>query len=519
MAVIPSRPHRLPAFALIATLLPLLGCGQDPSRSPGVLKLANTAEPASLDPHLAAGIPEVRILTALFEGLTRLSGDSAVPAQALRWETAPDRLHWTFHLRPARWSDGTPLTARDYVWSWNRAVLPATAAPYADLLEVVAGAKARRKNGTDTLAVRAPDDSTLEVELDHPTAFLPLLLAQPIAWPVPRQAIERFGAGWTAPEHFVGSGPWRLSWWHPYRSILAVRRVDRREPHIDSLLFLPVEDALTAWQMSRAGQVDWLFQIPLSRLAAAAARTGFVSTPQYATYFYRFNVSRKPFDDPRVRRALSLAVPRRELVRYVTAAGEEPAQGLLPALAGRTRPPLETDVAQARRLLAEAGYPGGKGLRPFEILYNSLDLHRRLAEAVARTWKDSLGLEVRPLNYEWKSYLEAVKRLDYDVARGAWVGDYLDPSTFLDIFRSTSGNNRTGWKDPDYDSLLSRAARAAPQARPGLLDSAHARLLQGCPIAPVYHYRNLEWRNPRLTGIVENALGLYDWTLVRWRRP
>jgi oligopeptide transport system substrate-binding protein len=518
--VIPSRPHFLRALPIVAVAtLGLLGCGRDPSRNPNVLKLANMAEPASLDPALAAGVPEIRILASLFEGLTRLSGDSAAPANARAWETSPDQLRWTFHLRPARWSDGKALTARDYVWSWNRATLPQTAAPYADLLDVVGGARSRRKTGTDTLAVRARDDSTMEVDLDHPVAFLPLLMAQPITWPVPRHVIDSFGSHWTDPKHFVGNGPWRLAWWHPYRSILAVRRSDRNEPRIDSLLFLPVEDAQTAWQMSRAGQVDWLFQIPLSRLKTAPSRLGFVSAPQYATYFYRFNATRKPFNDPRVRRALSLAIPRRELVRFVTAAGEEPAQGLLPPLGGRILPPLETDIPAARRLLAQAGFPAGKGFPAFEILYNSQDLHRRLAEVVARTWQDSLGITARPLNYEWKSYLEAVKRLDYSVARGAWVGDYLDPSTFLDIFTTTSGNNRTGWNDALYDSLLARAGRSAPILRMARLDSAHARLLQECPIAPVYHYRNLEWRNPRLAGIAENALGLYDWTLVHWRTP
>ncbi|MEN9353763.1 MAG: Periplasmic oligopeptide-binding protein precursor [Fibrobacterota bacterium] len=513
---------RIPGRVLGIGLLALLGaCTPDPSRSATVLKIANPAEPASLDPALVAGVPEVRVVSALFEGLTSLSGDSVVPCHARGWDISPDGLIWTFHLALHRWSDGTQVTASEYVWAWNRATVPALGAAYADLFDCMLGAKERRKDGITPLGARAPDDSTLVVTLAHPVPFLPLLLAQPVTFPVPRRAVERFGSRWTRPEHILTNGPYRLAWWKPWRSILAVARQDRGEKAgIDSLLFLPVEDALTAWQMSRAGQVDWLFQLPLSRLKPAQARPGFHSTPQFGTYFFRINVTRKPFDDVRVRQALQAAMPREDLVRYVTSAGELPARRLVPAIGTYPRSDsVRTDFVTARRLLREAGFPGGQGFPRFEILFNSLDLHRRIAEVVARTWHDSLGLDVGLLNYEWKSYLEAMKGLDYAVARGAWVGDYLDPQTFLDVFRSTSGNNRTGWKNAGFDSLLDLSVKSQGQERLEILKQAEGRLLEDAALIPVYFYRNLEWRNPRIEGIVENPMGLYDWTRARWRQP
>ena len=505
---------------ILLAALALLGCRPDPTRSPNVLKLANIAEPASLDPARVAGMPEARIATALFEGLTRLSGDSARPDEARSWDVSGNGLVWTFHLVPRTWSDGHPVTARDYVWSWNRAAAPAMAAPYAESFKIFRGGAERLKNGRDTLLVRAPDDSTLQLELAQPTPILPQLLAQPVMFPVERAVVERFGDSWTDPVHFVCNGPWRLGWWHPYRSLLAVARRDRSErPGIDSLLFLPVEDPLTAWQMSRAGQVDWLFQLPLSRQKIALRRPGFRSTPQYATYFYRLNVTRRPCNDRRVRQALQLSLPREAITRFVTGSGEEPATGLVPA-SPRYRPAgtVKTDFVKARALLAQAGYPGGRGFPKLEILYNSLDLHRRIAEVVVKTWRDSLGIPATLVNYEWKSYLEAMEKLDYQVVRSSWVADYLDPQSFLEIFRSGSGNNRTGWKSRSYDSLLDLAL-SQPSRRQELFRKAEALLLDEAPILPVYVYRNLEWRNPRLTGIAESPLGLYDWTRVRWSRP
>lgn len=436
----------------------------------------NGAEPKTLDPHIMTGEPEGRIAEALFEGLAKLDAKTLepVPGSAESWEITTDGKRYTFHIRAnARWSDGHPLTAHDFVYAWRRLQDPKTGAEYAYIMHMVRyaegvnkrrDAEAARHFGVDG-GVFATDDHTLVVELVAPTPYFLELTAFYPFFPLPRWAIERAPTTWFLPGKLVGNGAFTLESWRVGDRLRFARNPlywGHEHVKLNSIEAISTENLTTALNLYLTDEVDWLPHGTYPQeLAPELKRRGYMYIgPALISYYYRINCTRKPFTDARVRKAINLAIDREQITRDVVALGQKPALHFVPAgIRGYEQPvsELRYDPEQARTLLAEAGFPGGKGFPKFGILFNTAESHKKLAEVIADQLRRNLGIEVAAYNQEWQSYLQATRQLDYDVARAGWVGDYEDPNTFLDLFVTGGGNNQTGWGNPAYDQFVKAA--------------------------------------------------------------
>ncbi len=484
-----------------------------------VLERGLAADPSGLDPHLITGLPEINVVSALFEGLVGEDpvDGHAVPAVAERWETSPDGLTWTFHLRAgARWSNGAPLVAADFVRSVERALSPALGADNAAMLFVLANAEAWHRGDLKDFAavgIHALGDHTLQLSLAHPAPYLPSLLSHPIWYPVYLPALEKAGgatrreSNWTAPENFVGNGPFTLKAWKRGELIVADKSPtywDAATVRLNSIHFHPAEDRESEERAFRAGQLHITEALPVSKVDTYRRNQPAVLkiSPFLATYFYRVNTTRPGLGDKRVRQALSLALDRQAIVDTITRGGQKAAHSYVPPDVPGYTPPvaLKEDLAEARRLLAEAGYPNGQGLPGIEITINSSGNHRIIAEAVQQMWR-RLGLAVEINNMEQASLFAKRRALDYTVMRSEWVADFADPKSFLDIFRGGSSNNHTGWASLAYDARLHDADKDAdPAARRADLQAAESILLDELPVIPVYTYTTVRLVHPSVRG-------------------
>ncbi len=516
-------------FALpFAAALTLGSCGLD--ESPADFRFLNL-EPETIDPGRVGGQAGGRIVANLFEGLTvRAPGDlHPAPGIAESWEISADGRRWTFHLRPSTWSDGRPLLAEDFRWSWTRLLAPQTASKSAQLLFGVRGARAFNagRAPAESLGLYAPDPQTFVVELDRPLPYFADLCASPPLCPTPRQAIERAGEHWTRPRDFVGNGPFVLEDWR-----LNQRMRLRRNPRywnaaviaLECVDVVPGDFANANFNRYESGLLDWVDAggVPPSLVAELTRRPDWHAGPFLATYFVRCNLRHPPLDDPHVRRALLHALDARAITEHVTRAGQLPATGLvppgLPGYRGLTRFLYDPDFARTE--LAAAGFPGGEGFPPLTLLINTSEWHRQIAEVLQQQWRRELGIDIRLRNQEWKVFTANVGRGDYDLARGSWIGDYLDPNTFLEIFASDSGNNRTGFASDVYDSLLDLAAHTLdPSRRADILRRCEEIVVhEEAVILPIYVYSvtNL-FDDTRWQGLEPDLLNSIDLRRVRPR--
>jgi len=491
-------------------------------------------EVTDLDPQLATGTAEQAVLSALFEGLVAEDPRDLhpVPGVAARWTVDPEGLTYTFFLRPeARWSDGNPVTAGDFVASWKRILTPSLGADNASLLYILQGAEAFNKGVSrdfSEVGAAALDAHTLRVTLEHPAPYFLSLLTHWCWYPVPVAAISALGPvaergnAWTRARHMVGNGPFVLRDWEPDKVIVVEKSPtywDARQVRLQAIRFYPIDSLQSEESEFRAGQLHLTDALPAGRADVyRSSASQFLRTDPYlGTYFYRLNIHRPYLSEVRIRQALSLAIDRRAIVEKILRGGQTPAGAVTPPGIGGYEPPagLPTDFAEARRLLAVAGYPGGKGLPSLEILYNNSENHRLIAEAVQEMWRRELGLDVRLINEEEKVLLTARRTGDYQILRSDWIADYADASSFLNVWRSDSGNNYTGWANPDYDSLLFAAARTGePAARNALLRKAEAILLSSLPIIPVYHYTHVFLIQPSVHGWYPNLLDHHPYKYV-----
>ena len=485
----------------------------------GILLLGNGTDIESLDPQLAIGQPDHFVITTLFEGLVAPAEDDpdkAAPGVALSWESE-DFVHWTFKLNPkAAWSDGTPITSADFLYSWQRMLSPDLATDYAGMLHLMKGAKAFNEGAsTDftTVGVKAPDAHTLQIELVGPAPYFPGMLKHYSWFPVPKHAIEKFGAmtqrdtAWARPGNLICNGPFTLKDWR-INHFIAVdknpRYWDAKKVSLNAIHFFPIDNYESEERVFLEGQLHVTYTVPLAKIPIYRSTQPpyFHQSPELATEFYRCNVTRPPLDNTKVRHALSLALDRVALVDKVIRSGHIPATGLTPPRAHPDYPPLERvhfDPAEARRLLAEAGYPGGRGFRKIEILTNSSGSARTIAEFFQESWKNHLGIEVSILQQEWQVYLDSQRKLNYDICRAGWVGDYIDPYTFLAMFESTSGNNNTGWKSPRYDALVLASTRERDLSkRLDIMREAENHLLDELPIIPIFWRMNSHLIRPEV---------------------
>jgi oligopeptide transport system substrate-binding protein len=509
------------AFLMIPVAL-LIGCHGGGGKGPRPLAIVNGSEPASLDPHAVTGAPEIRILGALFEGLVvRGLKDRAVrPGAAHSWEVSPDGKDYTFHIRSgARWSDGAPLTARDFLKSWRRFADPATGSEYTTLLKIIRNADAIRekKLPPDSLGIAAPDDSTFTVSLVFPVGFfLDLCAFEPFA-AVPVDTIAKYKDKWTQTGRLVGSGPFRLaSLKHNVEA-----RVEKNPYYWDSanvklsaIVFKAVDDQLTAWNMFRNQEADWIYNVPPSKLEAAKQSPEFFNEPMFGTYFYVVNCKNPGYDNADLRKALSYAIDRKAIAEKILKGVVRPASGFVPPTPGYSGVGLELfDPAKAKEFLAKSGFGPGKQPPGLQILYNTLESHRDIAQVISQMWKENLGLDAELVNYEWKVYLENTKNLNYrSLARASWIGDFADPISFLELYTSTDGNNRAGFSDPAYDRAVAETWTVAdPAQRLAKLRDAEALLMDKMPVIPIYYYALQEMRSPKLQNALPNPLGQYTW--------
>lgn len=504
--------------------------------APKILLFGNGAEPQDLDPQTVTGVPENKLINALFEGLVSYGEGSTetVPGVAESWDISPDGLTYTFHLRnDARWSNGDPVTATDFSRSYQRLLTPSVAAEYAYKFNAVVGAEEFQQGRLKDFAqvgIRAIDSRTLEIRLKYRVPYLIEAMKHYAWFPVHIPTVEKFGGlntrgtGWTRPENFVGNGPFVLKSWRPNQKIVTTRSPtywDRGIVQLDEIHFFPTENLETEERMFRTGQLHKTYELPAAKIDVYQRDfpESFRSDPYYGSYFFRFNVTRKPLNDLRVRRALSLAIDRDSLVRNVVRGGMQPAHGFTPPTAKYTaRAKLSGDLTEARRLLAEAGFPEGRGFPRIELLYNTHENHRRVCEALQEMWRQNLGIEVGLLNQEWKVYIRSMDVLDFDMARGGWIGDYFDPNTFYDTFITDGGNNRTGWSNARYDQLLRDTGQAPDEtARMELYQEMEKILMRELPIMPVYFYRKIYALSPKVHW-PENPMDNQNWKFIRFKQ-
>jgi len=496
-----------------------VGCTRTEPRAEIVV--LNGAEPETLDPALITGQLEGRLAYALFEGLFSYGPDGKpIPGVAEKWEISADKKHYTFHLRhDSKWSDGTPLTAQDFVYSWRRALAPETASEYAYQLYYLKNAKAFNE-GTlkdfSQVGVKASDDYTLDVELENPTPFFLDLCAFTTLLPVQKACIEKWGDAWTKPGHLIGNGAFKLKDW-----LINDRVSLEKNPnywnaaniHTQTMDALPVSSAITALNFFYAGQADAILDkslVPSSLLDALKTKPFYHAGPFLGTVFLRFNVTRKPFTDPRVRLAFSLAINKQRISDKVTRAGEPVASSIVPPGTGGYQPPAgpQYDPEKARALLAEAGYPGGKGFPLVHYLYREGPQPENMAVEIQSMLKEVLGIQISLQRQEWKAYLRTMSSLDYDLCAATWVGDYNDPNTFLDMWLTDGGNNRTGWSDAEYDGLIAAAARETDSAKRFAIfqQAEHKLISEAAPICPLYFYVGIQFFDPEKIGGLQTNL-------------
>lgn len=495
-------------FALsVSILLMFTGCGGGKESGKSASNAAagdefiigNGSEPQSLDPAKITGVPEHRLSMAFFEGLVGFDPKTAkaVPGVAERWEVNADKTVYTFHLRKTTWSDGTPITAQTVVDSWLRTLAPETASEYAYMIGmVVKGADDYNTGKADAsaVAIRAIDEKTFEMTLTGPIPYAVDMLAHYAFAIVPMHAIEKYKTDWIKPENFVGNGPFVLESWVPQEKITAVPNAaywNKENVHLSRLVFLPIEDQNTAYEKYRAGELDWDTAIPLPRLDEVKLLPDYKVSPQIGTYYYIFNVKKGPLQDVRVRKALTLALNREELVEKVTRGGQIAAKSICPPLPGYTPADGEGyDPEKAKKLMAEAGYPEGKGFPTLTVIYNTHDAHKIIAEYVQESWKRILGVNIAIQNYEWKTFLDVRHQHDFEISRSGWVGDYQDPNTFHEIFITNGGNNDGEYSNPHYDALVRKAATMAggPERMKMLQDAERILMEKDQAVLPIYFY-------------------------------
>ena len=475
-------------------------------------------EPASLDPLKAVGLPEIQVIRDLFEGLTNQDAQGKiVPGVAQSWSSS-DNKTWVFTLRNnARWSNGDPVTAQDFVYSWQRLVDPKNSSAFAWFagLSGIQNAAAITKGEMtpDKLGVVAQSKNQLKVTLDRPVPWFPALVANVALFPVPQKIIAQQGDSWTSPGKLVGNGAYQLS-----ERVVNEKIVLARNPHywddahsvLTKVTFVPINEESSATKRYRSNDIDITESFPKNMYALLKKTLpGEVYTPdQLGTYYYAFNTQKGPTADVRVRKALSWSIDRKVIAEKVLGTGEKPAWHFTPDVTAGFKP-LPTFMqqhdqnslnAQAKSLLAAAGYGPGKPLK-LKLLYNTSESHQKIAIAVASMWKKNLGVDVTLENQEWKTYIDSRNSGNFDVIRASWVGDYNEPSTFLNLLTSGNSSNIARFNNADYDAVIAKASReTSDQVRNSDYNRAEQILAEQAPIAPIYQYTNGRLIKPWVKG-------------------
>lgn len=517
------------ATSLILALSSLAALAET-DEGPQILRRANGAEPSSLDPQLTTGTWESTIIMDLFEGLlTRDAAGNSIPGVAESWDVSDDGLRYTFHLRnDAKWSDGTPLTSADFVYSWRRLLSPELAAPYAYMLYPILNASAVNAGelSADSLGVQASDPHTLDVTLEHPTSYLLEMLSHASTYPVPRSAIEQYGSDWTKPGHMISNGAFVMAEWISHDHITAKKNADFHDAAnvaLDEVRFLPIDDSRAALNRFRAGGVDMASPLPTDRVQWAREHLSDAlhESPTLATFYFAFN--QRPgsvLNDKRIREALNLALRREVITEHVTKLDQPSAFSLVPpAIKDYDGPRFDfadesadERLAKAKRLMQEAGYGPDNPLQ-ITVDYITNQDTKRIPVAMAAMWKP-LGVEVTLNNSDAAVYYAKLRQGDFQIGMAPWNADYNDASNFLDLFRTGVPNNHSGYSNADYDALMGQAARELDtDRRAEIMADAERVLLEDYAMLPLYFYIKLALVSPSLSGWETSPM---DDHLSRW---
>ena len=524
--------QKIPKFLLAFTVILIASCdigegNVDSGNRLGILHYGNGSEPQGLDPHVVTGVPENHIVRALFEGLAVKNPYTLEPEPGVaeRWIFSDDKRVITFFLNPdARWSNGDPVLASDYVWSWQRALNPAMGNQYSYMLFPVKNAEAFAKGQIsefEKVGVKALDQRTLEVTLNEPTPYFIQLLDHYSTFAVHPPTIMKFGKStdrytkWTRAENIVGNGPFVMTEWKLNRRIVVKKSPtywDRDKVGLNGVVFYPTENSVTEERMFRVGQLHYTAAVPLDKIPIYRdmENTPYVQAPYLGTYYYLLNTNKEPLTDVRVRQALSLSIDRDMLTSTVLQGTAFPAYSITPPDTLGYYPPrlFGFNPEKAQQLIAEAGYPDGENWPGIEIIYNTSEAHRKIAVAIQQMWSSVLNIQVTLSNQEWKVYLDSVDQMEFDIARRGWIGDYVDPNNFLDLFISEGGNNSTGYANAVYDDLiLKKSTKAADrESRYQIFYRAETMLMQAMPIIPIYTYTSKHLIHRSVKGLPSNLM-------------
>jgi len=491
-----------------------------------VLHRGNGAEPETLDPAKSTGVTESNIQYEIFEGLTTYSPDGqVVPGVAEKWEVSDDGKTYTFHLRDSKWSNGDPVTAEDFVYAWRRVLDPATASDYAPIFDVIANTEQIRKGeekDLTKLGIAATDPKTFTVSLAKSAPYFLGLVRHSSFLPVHKATVDKFGQDWTKPGNIVGNGAFTLSEWTPQSSLTVVKNpnyYDAANVKLEKIVYYPTEDISEEFKRFRNGELQITYEVPSDQIGFIEAnmKDEYEAKPYLGTYYYVVNETRENGGKKEVREALALAIDREAIADKVTQGSFLPAYSWVPPgtpdyttqyLSFKDMPMPER-IAKAKELLAGAGFTAEKPLK-LEILYNTSENHKKIAIAIQDMWKQ-VGVDATLNNQEWQVYLDTRDNKQFDVARAAWIGDYADPVTFLDLFLSDAGvRNDAGYNNAEFDKLVKDSFGISdPKARMASLEKAEQMFLADLPIIPILHYKTKHMVSKKVQGWAYNNLDFH----------
>ncbi len=517
---------RRAVLGLVLTLGLVPGFGGAPAHA-SELRIANSGEPDTLDPHHVTGTWENRIIGDMFLGLTTEAADgSVIPGAAESWQVSDDGLVYTFKLRDHTWSDGVPVTADDFLFAFHRILDPATAAEYASLLYTIKNAKPINEGAIadpDELGVRAQGPRTLEVTLESPTPYFLEQLTHYTAFPVPRHKVEQLGKDWVKPGNIVGNGPYTVVEWVPNDHIKSVKNpafYDADQVAIDSVIFYPAEERNAATKRFRAGEIDVQYDFASDQIDWLKENLPEETriAPYLGIYYYAINVRKAPFDNQGLRQALAMAIDRAAITDKILRTGELPAYSFVPPGTGNYGEPAYVDwkevpypdrLAKAKQLLAAAGFGPDHPLK-VTLRYNTSETHKKVAIAIAAMWKQ-LGVDTELFNSEVKVHYNDLQQGNFQVARAAWIADYNDAQNFLYLMESTTGVlNYAGYASPAFDRFMAEASRTADlKARAQLLHQAEAVAMTDMPNIPIFYYVSKDLVANSVKGWVDNTKDIH----------
>ncbi|WP_411167542.1 peptide ABC transporter substrate-binding protein [Clostridium sp. MB05] len=535
------KSNKLRKICAIALTLALgmsvfAGCGKDNSVDSGRKLIYNLGEdPETLDPTLNTAAGSGTVIDNAFEGLMRLDeNEKAKPGVAEKMDVSDDKLVYTFKLRKdAKWSDGKDVTAKDFEYSWVRALTKETAAEYAyQFFYIKNGLKFNKGEAKrEDLGIEVVDDHTLKVTLESPTTYFPELTAFPTYMPLREDMVSANPDTWaTDPETYVSNGPFKLVQWDMKDQLIFEKNDNywnKKEIKLPGIVYKLVTDQNTAYASLKSGEFDMVDTVPPAEIESGKNEGLVTIYPNLATYMLAFNVGKqdsisspevkKALSNKKVRQALSLAIDRKGIVEKVTKAGQVPAYSYVPKGILNSKGeefaskeyfnPNQANTEEAKKLLAEAGYPNGEGLPTFEFMYNTEGSHKDVAQVIQQDWA-KIGVKVELTNQEWKVFLNTRQQGGYQIARHGWNGDYVDPMTFLDMWETGGGNNDAGFSNAEYDKLLVDARKETdPDKRWELMRKAEDILMDEAPIVPLYYYTKVKGAKPEVKGVRVSTLG------------